>query len=358
MSFLKELLSVDKKQLRKVKVNDKSDPLRCGFSTQQEIVDYHTYIAKFNSEQWISKLGNNTFETEYVEVTLEEARELHKICEEIEQFKNTNGDTWTTTNVHNKLEISVCDRLPSLIKKIDIAIREKMDSQPVFAKMSCRSAKDVITSRLKLLFDEKKKELETDTDNNRIALLLQLSTDLMCLRSGNEIVESFTLSERILGDIGCALQYPEKFNQNVVLRKWCPIDVGLEFRGFVSNNTFTALSQYNYFVYYPVVVSLKQSIQDRIKEFWTSTIREKLSDISTYVIDFCLYPSPLSSDLIENIKVIEINPFYDTTGAALFSWNSERDVLENGPFEFRITTEIPKKRPELESEYHGILGWE
>jgi hypothetical protein len=50
----------------------------------------------------------------------------------------------------------------------------------------------------------------------------------------------------------------------------------------------------------------------------------------SYVIDFALTGENLSQ-----IWVIELNPFLPTTDGALFSWERERSLLENGPYEFR-----------------------
>lgn len=40
------------------------------------------------------------------------------------------------------------------------------------------------------------------------------------------------------------------------------------------------------------------------------------------------------------IYVIEINPPAPLAGSSLFDWPRDRDIIENGPFEFRIQTEV------------------
>ena len=39
----------------------------------------------------------------------------------------------------------------------------------------------------------------------------------------------------------------------------------------------------------------------------------------------------------DNMQVIliELNPFSKASGAALFDWHEDREILEKGPFEFR-----------------------
>jgi hypothetical protein len=50
------------------------------------------------------------------------------------------------------------------------------------------------------------------------------------------------------------------------------------------------------------------------------------------VVDFAI-------DRTGCVWIIEINPFVQSTDAALFSWQQEREILERGPYEFRIRTE-------------------
>lgn len=50
--------------------------------------------------------------------------------------------------------------------------------------------------------------------------------------------------------------------------------------------------------------------------------------IHDYVVDFALTE--------ERAWVIEINPFLETTDGALFSWQKEREILENGPLTLRF----------------------
>ena len=360
-ALLQELQNA-KSSLKKVTTDDKSDPLLCGFKTQKEVAEYREYIMTFDAEAWVDLLGDElTFETEQIPISFEAGKELHAVCELIETYKYRNKD-WICVDVHEKLGIqldsdllrTLCDDIAEGMKRIG-----ESTTPSVFAKLSCRSAKDVVTSRLDARFKES--VAPEATDNEKLHLLLQLSLELLRFDSALDILKLFTLSERILGDVGAALQFPSKWQQHVILRRWYPVDIGMEFRGFVKNNTFTALSQYNYFVFFPQVVKFKEIIEEKITNLWESKCRERLASIGTYVIDFCLFGDEGvtgTEEDLRHIKVIEINPFYDTTGAALFSWKAERELLENGPFEFRITSELPKKRPEIDPEYLGILGWD
>ncbi len=42
--------------------------------------------------------------------------------------------------------------------------------------------------------------------------------------------------------------------------------------------------------------------------------------------------------------VIELNPYGEKTGAALFSWVDDRKILYYGPFQFRVIKDIELHR--------------
>ena len=108
----------------------------------------------------------------------------------------------------------------------------------------------------------------------------------------------------------------------------------MEFRGYVSNGNLNALSQYNFLVHFPDLIKEKNEIVEKIKQFHKNVIHNKLKHkFSSYVIDFAITGN--------KIWVIELNPFLSSTDGALFSWNTERNLLENGPFEARFVEKPP-----------------
>lgn len=132
----------------------------------------------------------------------------------------------------------------------------------VFAKLSSRSAKDATDAeeRLETLFKKYCAESGAKDDNDRVRELLKAATHCMKVSSAQQILSMFIHSERIEHDLGSALKYgKEKFDQNVVLRKWIPIDIDMEFRGFVCNGKLTALSQYNHFILYVLLCIIRFS---------------------------------------------------------------------------------------------------
>lgn len=103
-----------------------------------------------------------------------------------------------------------------------------------------------------------------------------------------------------------------------------------------------ALTQYCDSVYFPELVKKQNEIAFQIQTYFA-----KIKDLiphHSYVIDFILFPDG-------EIKVIELNPFGEMTGAGMFSWEDDYEKIINGPFEFRI-----RKEPKL--TVHVPYPWE
>lgn len=49
---------------------------------------------------------------------------------------------------------------------------------------------------------------------------------------------------------------------------------------------------------------------------------------NSFIIDFAIAGN--------EVQVVELNPFSRTTGACLFDWIKDKDVIENGPLELRV----------------------
>jgi hypothetical protein len=99
------------------------------------------------------------------------------------------------------------------------------------------------------------------------------------------------------------------------------LDVSMEFRGFVKNGRLCALSQYNHLCFFPELLPRRAELESQIRMFFEEKIRSRLAvSFDDYVIDFAVTES--------DVWVIELNPFMETTDGCLFSWQSERHILE------------------------------
>jgi len=369
-------------KLKKTKnINDQSGPKLTGFLTEQEIAEYDQYIKSFDIESWYETLKELTFPTEYIKIGFKEGQSLHALCQRVLEINKALAITDDDAQKNGLLaELRNLDltKISDLQSRIDAVIdrwRPKRAALPpdggdekqpnhneeaaefgVFAKLSSRSAKDATDAeqRLQALFQKYCAESNAEDDNDRIAALIEAATHCMKVSSAQQILSMFIHSERIHHDLGSALKYgAEAFDQNVVIRRWIPIAIDMEFRGFVCNGKLTALSQYNHFIRFDRLVKMKDALAEQIQNFFAKKVAERLKHYDGYIVDFAVCGEDLG-----DILIIELNPFTESTDPGLFSWKTERDLLQNGPFEFRIRSEKPDGPIAIEYKYRVLLGWE
>eukprot|EP01126_Amoeba_proteus_P022828 TRINITY_DN2299_c0_g1_i10.p1 TRINITY_DN2299_c0_g1~~TRINITY_DN2299_c0_g1_i10.p1 ORF type:complete len:232 (-),score=54.17 TRINITY_DN2299_c0_g1_i10:696-1391(-) len=211
----------------------------------------------------------------------------------------------------------------------------------VFVKTSCRSAKDttLYNANFKKAYSTfLEQKSEKDSLNSQVCALLEAGCEALKTYDSNSLFSTFLISSRVYQDFELALLRKERWNQSLVVRKWKPIAVDMEFRGFVKNSRITALSQYNYVAFFPKLVSLKDKIEQMIVSFFYNSCLPALNGkYNEFIIDFGIV-----GESLDEIVVIELNEFMDTTDGCLFHWTNERHLLENEPLTFRIQeTEIP-----------------
>lgn len=126
------------------------------------------------------------------------------------------------------------------------------------------------------------------------------------MTSAAEALALLLASERILDDLELALEFPATWSQQLVVRRWSPVALDGEFRGFVFGGRLTALSQY----YVPCFF---ESLQD-------ATHRARVVAQCTALVDAvramlpknaneCAVVDFLSVDNGAAVKIIEMNPF-------------------------------------------------
>jgi len=172
--------------------------------------------------------------------------------------------------------------------------------------------------------------------NAKLHALYRASTVGLMVGDGMAAIDLLITSKRIQGDLETALQQDHQVQPfNVVVREFKHFDVKYEFRGFVYRKKFTALTQYNEFVYFPILCLQKDMIAHCIEEFLSKELILGLTKLQNYVVDFILIKQANSFD----VYIVELNPFAEFAGGGLFSWTTDLDVLVGKkPFEFRIVT--------------------
>ncbi|XP_010182456.1 PREDICTED: cell division cycle protein 123 homolog, partial [Mesitornis unicolor] len=98
----------------------------------------------------------------------------------------------------------------------------------------------------------------------------------------------------------------------LVLRKWCELIPGAEFRCFVKENKLIGISQRDYTQYYGHISTQHEEICRSIQEFFKKHIQYKFLD-EDFVFD-------VYRDSKGKIWLIDFNPFGEVTDSLLFTW--------------------------------------
>lgn len=136
---------------------------------------------------------------------------------------------------------------------------------------------------------------------------------------------------------------------------------------FVNGDKLRGISQYNHYCYFPFLNSLGDVIlKSCLSKF--GEIRKPLSEAgyNDYIVDFAMVPKKQSfserkqGNLEWECIVIELNPFETSTGAGLFSWSKDRDLLAGKASESSEKKGIPlrlheQRVPGIERFFDGIL---
>jgi hypothetical protein len=191
-----------------------------------------------------------------------------------------------------------------------------------FVKLSTRSPKDAVDKNM----DRVKRHLSltgNESKNDIYFNLRQAFFHTLRVKSAQETLDLMSSSARIISDLLRALEHQEIWDLEIVVREFVEFDIKNEFRGFYYNEKLTCLSQYDTNYYHPID---KDAISKRIHLFM-----ETFPVKTNCIIDFAITDT--------DIYIIELNPFTSSSGCALFKWNQDLEVLQNGPFEFRVLTE-------------------
>ncbi|XP_064614261.1 uncharacterized protein LOC135477955 [Liolophura sinensis] len=342
MASFKEQLLKQKLKPSPEPMKDFSSPKMAGFIKQADIDEYQGKVLDVNTEKWLDLLKDVTFTTCYSSISIEQARLFVNVYERI--YKNLDHRSICRLSWEDKLLPEENVILEGMRTELAIAMNEYVKEGYVFVKTSSRSPKDgpLAQERLEHLYRQRLSsfpEEDRSKENTKLTTLLQVCFDAMMVKSAEEVMDLFMRSERIYQDMLLALAVPDRFHENFVIRQFVPIDVDMEFRGFVYNHDLVALSQYNYLIFSQRLLEQQGGIEQKLIKFFETEVRTRLMSeafSSNFIIDFAISQNGTPN---EKLWVIEINPYLETTDGALFSWQHERHLLEGkGGFQFRITT--------------------
>ncbi|XP_004712715.1 cell division cycle protein 123 homolog [Echinops telfairi] len=180
----------------------------------------------------------------------------------------------------------------------------------------------------------------------RDAYWIAMNSSLKC-KTLSDIFLLFKSSDFITRDftqpfIHCTDDSPDPcMEYELVLRKWCELIPGAEFRCFVKENKLIGISQRDYTQYYDHIFKQKEEICRCIQDFFKKHIQYKFLD-EDFVFD-------IYRDSRGKVWLIDFNPFGEVTDSLLFTWEelisgknlkadvSEGDALEQDSPAFRCT---------------------
>ncbi|XP_018409222.1 PREDICTED: cell division cycle protein 123 homolog isoform X1 [Nanorana parkeri] len=177
----------------------------------------------------------------------------------------------------------------------------------------------------------------------RDAYWIALNSSLKC-KTLSDIFLLFKSSDFVTHDftqpfIHCTDDSPDpNVKYELVLRKWCELIPGGEFRCFVKENKLIGVSQRDYTQYYDHICKQKDDIQRAILKFFKKNIQYNFFD-EDFVFD-------MYRDSEGKVWLIDFNPFGEVTDSLLFSWDEltkganpgdEENADQDSPT-FRYTT--------------------
>jgi len=305
------------------------------------------YSSLFDVEKWYTYLEAETFPTIFFPL---EPEEISAILH--------------TYTLHNKKDLSSSEEEQIKgAKKVISHLEDKLDRElprnvslrgGAFVRLSTRSPKDAV-----LMLPALKNELQNELrdippgDENADSIAWYCAViKAMRVKTGKEILDLLLNSSRVHHDlsrwVAATQETPENvFPMNIILREWKFIHPKDEFRAFVYNGHLTAVSQYIDVCFFEELEKHLGEIRRIISKYFYMTLLRKLP-FQTCVLDLAVIDGAC--------KVIECNPFFIKTGAALFSWEADKALLTTSPspfenFAFRI---IPNKGSRRAQGFYNV----
>ncbi len=267
-----------------------------------------------------------------------------------------------------------CKIILSVRKRLeDCLAKEPFSSSGAFVRLSSRSPKDGIPlqggdrSSLRDLYEGHLKSLadskwDVDAPNTKAAAVFRAQTGVLCVRTADEALNLILSSERVALDLQLALnchlgepgsktkaqdndektrgqetdaEHLDKvWKTSILIREWdLRVSDDMEFRAFVSGGKLRAISQYNHYCFYKHLEALRPHIVSAVNKRWLSVAGQlAAAGYKDLVIDFGLFSATddSSQEPRYDARIIELNPFAKTTGACLFSWSKDHDILTKG----------------------------
>ena len=166
--------------------------------------------------------------------------------------------------------------------------------------------------------------------NRRLIALDEASIRLLAVNDGFHAIQLLLASERIQDDLSSSSSLNLIIRQFIIDRQ----HLKSEFRAFIFQRQFTALTQYNEYIVDRYLLKNKDLVLNSIKDFFQKENILQEIPYENCVLDLILIENELHH---YRVYICEINPLAEFAGTGLFSWLTDRNVLLGRQiFEFRI----------------------
>lgn len=326
-------------------------------------------------EKWYSRLRGLTFETQVLNLTGEEVEAMiaHYQYYALKRTKvvSASSGAFLSKEYTKQMIDKLCDKLQSVMSNCS----DDGSSQGFFVRLGSRSPKDIVflegtsaneymrnqmIQNMKQYYRERTvvqldNNFSRDDFNKEYTMLVQTMIHAMRVENARQAMNCLLESERVFCDLLLYSSFPDLEQPTIIVRLFNnKLQYSNEFRCFVYKNELTAITQYDNLAYFPHLVINRELYSQAIRNFFYTKVRDCFRDTNfpeSYIIDFAIIDSNMNNnDMTEKnlndiqVVVIELNAFNARTGASLFDWRSDKDILEgksNLLFEFRINTSIP-----------------
>lgn len=301
------------------------DPWDRSIDFDSSLSQVKEYVSKCDLENWYGVLKDHTFASEWF--VLEE----HQIRALRARFAKE------TT----KEDERVLSALADTVHKILVL---KFKEQGAFVRLSTRSPKDAIVSSAVFVqwMREKLSGIAADDFLEAGLAFYECVMDAGRMTNGQAAVDLLCNSSRVFLDLKRAMD--AKFAVNCVIREYRLLPPCSEFRVFVVQGKITAVSQYIDCLFFPQL-NVEQ-LRSVLLDFQEAVFKKHAAEL----------PIAFVADMsVENDRctIIELNPFIHKTGAALFDWNADKEILLNGDCVIRLTSEQDALK-KAKREFQGI----
>jgi hypothetical protein len=178
----------------------------------------------------------------------------------------------------------------------------------------------------------------------------EASIRLLAVNDGFHAIQLLLASERIQDDLISSSSLNLIIRQFIVDRR----HLKSEFRAFVFQRQFTALTQYNEYIVDRYLLENKELILKSIEDFFQNENLLEQIPYKNCILDLILIENERDH---YRVYICEINPLAEFAGTGLFSWLKDRNILlGRHEFQFRIRENETKEFSEANNQWLSLIN--